>query len=77
MATSGKDDKVSQAVDLANCLITLLTIIASQVLAFDPEGIEEYVGCKPKVEAATLECRFAFGRIPRKIHKMKVYVIAV
>jgi hypothetical protein len=68
MATSGKDDKVSQAVDLAGCLITPLTIITPQILTFDSERISEYVGCKSEVEAATLERRFAFGCIPFDFH---------
>jgi len=66
--TLGEDDEVSLPVNLTYRLITPFTVVAPQILVFDPEGIEEYGRREAKIEAATIQRRFTLRRIPLEVH---------
>jgi len=76
MAAPCEGNEVGKPVYCANRLISPFTVITSHILALDPVGIEEDVGSKGEVKAATAERRFTLGRIPFEIHG-KLYVSAV
>ena len=72
----GVDNDENPAVDLADRQDTPLSILPSTIFALDPAGIEEHVGHKAEIEAATFKRRFALGLVPFEVH-IAMYVFDV